>query len=78
LENGKKVEIQAKQSSTDQVYVDQLQLNGKNYTHNFLKYDDLLKGAVLDFTMSSQPNKTRGTKAENAPYSLSKEVKSKK
>src|SRR5690606_20466992 len=44
LENGKKVEIQAKQSSTDQVYVDQLQLNGKNYTHNFLKYDDLLKG----------------------------------
>lgn len=73
LENGARVEIQAQQPSGDHVYVDRLTLNGKDYPHNFLKYKDLLKGAKLYFTMSAQPNKSRGTKPQNAPYSFSKE-----
>lgn len=73
LENGKKVNIQAKQQGTNQVYVDQLTWNGKPYSHNYIRYKDLLQGAKLDFKMSEAPNKNRGTKKEDAPYSFSNE-----
>ncbi|OFV19911.1 alpha-mannosidase [Sphingobacterium sp. HMSC13C05] len=73
LENGKKVNIQAKQQGANQVYVDQLTWNGKPYNHNYIRYKDLLQGAKLDFKMSEEPNKNRGTKKEDAPYSFSNE-----
>jgi predicted alpha-1,2-mannosidase len=73
LENGKKVHIRAKQHGANQVYVDQLSWNGNPYSHNYIRYSDLLQGANLDFKMSETPNKNRGTKKEDAPYSFSKE-----
>jgi predicted alpha-1,2-mannosidase len=73
LENGKKVNIQAKQQGANQVYVDQLTWNGKPYNHNYIRYKDLLQGAKLDFKMSEAQNKNRGTKKEDAPYSFSNE-----
>ncbi len=73
LENGKKVHIQAKQHGANQVYVDQLSWNGKPYGHNYIRYSDLLQGANLEFKMSDTPNRNRGTKKEDAPYSFSNE-----
>ncbi|WP_343556791.1 GH92 family glycosyl hydrolase [Sphingobacterium sp.] len=73
LENGKKVHIQAKQHGANQVYVDQLSWNGKPYSHNYIRYSDLLQGANLEFKMSDTPNRNRGTKKEDAPYSFSNE-----
>ncbi len=73
LENGKEILIQAKQQGANQVYVDQLTWNGKPYNHNYIRYKDLLQGAKLDFKMSEEPNKNRGTKKEDAPYSFSNE-----
>ncbi|WP_286754745.1 MULTISPECIES: GH92 family glycosyl hydrolase [Sphingobacterium] len=73
LENGKEVLIQAKQQEPNQVYVDQLSWNGKPYNRNYIRYSDLLQGANLEFKMSDTPNKNRGTKKEDAPYSFSNE-----
>jgi len=73
LENGKKVHIHAKQERGDQVYVNQLSWNGKAYEKNYIRYSDLLKGADLEFKMSTEPNKNRGTKKDDAPYSFSNE-----
>lgn len=73
LENGKKVHIQAKQQGSKQVYVNQLSWNGKPYSRNYIRYNDLLQGANLEFKMSDLPNKSRGTKKEDAPYSFSNE-----
>jgi len=73
LENGKEVHIHAKQQGPDQVYVDRLSWNGKVYDKNYLRYAELLKGAKLEFNMSTEPNKNRGTKEDDAPYSFSKE-----
>jgi len=73
FENGKKVNIQAKQQGANQVYVDQLSWNGKPYGHNYIRYSDLLQGANLEFKMSDTPNRNRGTKKEDAPYSFSNE-----
>ena len=73
LENGKDIRIQASNNSAENVYVDGLKLNGKPYTKNFVTFDELIKGADLNFTMSATPNTARGTKEEDRPYSFSKE-----
>ena len=71
LQNGKKVEIRSANNSQSNVYVKNLQLNGKKYEHNYLEIEQLKKGARLVFEMDAHPNKSRGIKPENAPYSIS-------
>ncbi|OOQ59571.1 GH92 family glycosyl hydrolase [Mucilaginibacter pedocola] len=73
LENGKQVVINAPANSDVNRYVSTLMVNGKPYNHNYLNHTDLLKGGVLNFGMSAAPNKTRGTKVDDVPYSLSLE-----
>ena len=53
-------------------YVKRLTLNGRNYSHNYLKHSDLEKGGRLRFTLSDTPSLTRGTSPEDRPYSLSR------
>ena len=50
-----------------------MRVNGKNYNHNYLDYATLTKGAKINFNMSDTPNKNRGIRPEDAPYSLSNE-----
>ena len=73
LQNGKKVEITADKPSSDNCYVKAMRVNGKNYNHNYLDYATLTKGAKINFNMSDTPNKNRGIRPEDAPYSLSNE-----
>jgi predicted alpha-1,2-mannosidase len=73
LENGKKVVINAPANSDANRYVSTLTVNGKPYDYNWLSHSSLLQGGVLNFDMSATPNKARGVKAEDAPYSLSTE-----
>ena len=65
------VRITAAGNSRQNFYVDGLKLNGRSYTKNYITHEQLLKGASLDFTMSAEPNKARGTASEDAPYSYS-------
>ena len=46
-------------------------LDGKTLERTFLKYGELLNGAKIAFEMRPEPNDSRGTKAEDAPYSMS-------
>jgi predicted alpha-1,2-mannosidase len=73
LENGKKVIINAPANSDANRYVSTLTVNGKPYDYNWLSHAALTQGGVLNFGMSATPNKARGVKAEDAPYSLSTE-----
>lgn len=73
LENGKQVIINAPQNSEENRYIRSMQYNGKNYTKNWLSYSDLTKGATIDVEMTATPNKGRGTKKEDLPYSLTNE-----
>lgn len=50
-----------------------MKMNGKVSTKNWLSHSELMKGATLDFDMSSTPNKKRGINKEDFPYSLSNE-----
>ena len=71
LENGNKVVIKAPNNSAENIYVKSMFYNGKNYIKNYLDYNSLIKGAVINVTMDSKPNKTRGVTAADLPYSFS-------
>ncbi|KEQ30547.1 alpha-mannosidase [Pedobacter antarcticus 4BY] len=75
LENGKEIVIQAPENSDANRYVKSLQINGKNYSKNWLSHSDLQKGAVLNFNMTNQPDKKRGINPADFPYSFSTEKK---
>jgi len=71
LENGKKIEISAQGNGEDKVYINEITLNGATSSQNYLTHEDLLKGAKINFEMSENPNKSRGTKKKDFPYSFS-------
>ena len=71
LENGKKIVINAPKNSANNKYLNSLNYNGKVYDNTWLSHSALQQGAVLNFDMSATPNKQRGIKAEDVPYSLS-------
>jgi predicted alpha-1,2-mannosidase len=73
LENGKKIVINAPQNSDANRYVNSLTYNGKPYDLNWLSHSALQKGAVINVKMSAIPNKQRGVKDADVPYSLSTE-----
>ena len=75
LENGKDVVITAPQQSDVNRYVGSLRVNGTAYDKNYVNHTDLIDGMKMDYTMQSEPNRQRGTSAEAAPYSFSKEYK---
>ncbi len=72
LPSGKDIVLNASNNSSENRYVNQLTMNGQTYDKNYLSHGELLKGATLDFDMSATPNKSRGTKADAAPFSVSK------
>lgn len=75
LENGKTFEINAPENSADNIYIDNLKLNKKNYTRNYITHSDIMRGGKMDVTMSAKPNHKRGTVTADRPYSFSNEEK---
>lgn len=73
LENGKKIEINAPANSKAHKYVNQLSVNGKSYSKTWVSHKELTKGSVLNFNMSTTPNKSRGIHKADFPYSFSNE-----
>ena len=75
LENGKSFVIQAPNNSLENKYVAKAKLNNFEYTKNFLNHEDIMKGGVFELDMSAEPNKQKGIKMEDFPYSMSNEKK---
>lgn len=73
LENGKDVKIEAPLNSEENLYIKDLKMNGKTYTHNYFSHKDLKNGAEIQIEMSNLPNEKRGIAWEDAPYSFSRE-----
>lgn len=75
LENGKDVTIEAPLNSEENLYIKEMKLNGKSYTHNYFSHEDLMNGAKIQIEMSNLPNENRGIAVEDAPYSFSVDEK---
>lgn len=78
FENGNTLVLDAANNSAENLYIDTLLKDGKPVTKNYLKHGDILEGGVLQFKMSSVPNKQRGIHSDDFPYSFSKEMQGKK
>lgn len=72
LPSGKSVTVKAPGVSDKNRYVQSLRVNGKPYTRLYLTHDLLTEGCTLEFTMGSKPNKKRGLRAEDKPYSMTR------
>jgi len=75
LENGKQVTIETDNNSKANRYVSSMTVNGSLFPKNYLTQDLLTQGAKIRFNMSALPNKQRGTKAADFPYSFSTELR---
>jgi predicted alpha-1,2-mannosidase len=56
LSNGKKFTMTAENISNQNIYVQSVRVNGKNWRSPFLPYHELEKGGKLEFIMGSQPS----------------------
>lgn len=71
LGNGKSIEMTTENFSPDNVYIEEMFLNGQRYGKSYLTYDQIKDGARIHFVMSSKPNPRRGTWSGEIPRSLS-------
>ncbi|GHT67144.1 hypothetical protein AGMMS50239_29800 [Bacteroidia bacterium] len=56
LENGKEFTVETVNNSSENIYIQSVELNGKNYPFTFISHKDILNGSVLKFTMGKNPN----------------------
>ncbi len=75
LENGKTIEINAPDNDCSKRYISDIKVNGETHTKNYFTHDVLTNGAKIDIQMSEKPNKKRGTRKADLPYSFSNERK---
>ena len=71
LRNGNTFIIEAKNNSKNNFYIQSASLNNSDYQNSFIKCSDIQKGGFLEFEVSNTPNKSWGSKKQNAPFSLS-------
>lgn len=57
LGNGHQVKVTTENWSKQNVYVEKMLLNGKEYDKSYITYDDIRDGADIHFVMSGQPNR---------------------
>ncbi len=73
LPSGKKIELGAPDNSEENFYIKSIKLNGKSWTKNYFRTEDLANGAKIEYSMSDKPELSRGTDESDRPYSFSKE-----
>ena len=57
LAGGKHFEVTTKNVSVENVYIQEIFLNGKPYKKNFITHNDIVKGGTIEFVMGKAPNK---------------------
>ena len=64
--NGRTFTIKATNNSDKNIYIQRVLLNGKNYTRNYINYNDIVRGGTLEFVMGAEPSKF-GTAKKDRP-----------
>jgi len=57
LENGRTIQIRSEPSPSQNCYVQNLRLNGRDYENPWIKWRDLAQGAKLDFSLGAKPSR---------------------
>ena len=67
LENGKTFTVEAINNSAENIYVQQVELNGKPYPYTYINHSDIMLGGVLKITMGNTPNHDYGKDVVHRP-----------
>ena len=67
LPNGKIFEIQTREASENNFYIQSASLNEQPYNKSFIRYQDIMKGGKLEFSMADTPNENRAVKRNERP-----------
>jgi len=67
LPENKTFVIEAVNNSDRNIYIQAVQLNGKEYTKSYIDYQDIMKGGSLKFVMGKKPNKKFGSAPQDRP-----------
>lgn len=49
--------VKAPRKEDNEVYICSMKLNGEKYTKNYITYQDIMKGGILEFVMTASPGK---------------------
>lgn len=71
LEGGKTFIIEVENNSDDNIYIQSVELNGKNYNHTFLIHENIVSGGHIKLVMGNKPNYEYGISLESLPKTLS-------
>ena len=63
--------ISAPLNSTNNYYVQRVKWNGEVVNNNWIAHSRITRGGKLEYIMMDRPDKQRGTKKQEAPYSFS-------
>lgn len=69
LTNGKLLEVKSNTTQKN-IYIDKVVLNGEEINENFITYNQIMEGGLLEFHLSSTPNTERGTDKSTYPHSM--------
>ena len=70
VRNGSVLHIVAENVSEENVYIQNVTLDGKPYTKSFITVDELMNGAELVFVMGPEPCETWGSSLADRPVSI--------
>ena len=71
LPNGNTCVLRAKNNSAENMYIQQMTIDGKRWNKNWLPHAALVEGSMIEFEMGPKPSKW-GTSFWSRPYSLSR------
>jgi predicted alpha-1,2-mannosidase len=71
FEDGRKLVIEAPENSKNNIYTDDVLLNGRKLNVNFVTHSQLQAGGELEFRMRLTPHLERGADPVSYPYSMS-------
>lgn len=72
LGSGKTFITRAENYSAENVYIQSVKLNGKNWNKTYIPVEEVRKGGELVFVMGNKPNEKWGTDKDSVPPSISK------
>jgi len=72
FENGNHFTINAHSNNSENVFIQKADMDGSDYTRNYLRHSEIIKGAELNLIMDNKPNSNRGIKEADFPYSFSR------
>lgn len=75
LQNGKQFVINAPGNNANNRYVQSVLFNGKSWSKNWISHATLQQGGSMQVNMGVAPNKNRGIRQEDFPFSVSAPVK---